>query len=303
MTLQFALHHRKTSTSALALDEDRKSRGRAQGGSCPPNVARPGEDLALPAVDRRMMLALLIALFVATYFVARLLRPKPPAAELPPPPAPPRTPMRVTRMDCRGFLRIGQSEEPLPASPLGHGEFPTSIWVSPQGEVFAVGKLYTGQPGPDEGVVWKRSAEGAWSFAHRLPHRSFHSIAGAPDGRIAVGTLGGVVLFDGQRWTTIDLPYPMVVRVWCEDDELRAQAFDGSLSYRIVDGRAEPLSLPKLPTDRDPYGFVRDGVEYRVFERSTEIDEVELSLEEETEIRAELRQVQAALDADRRALR
>ena len=85
--------------------------------------------------------------------------------------------MRVMQMHTVGLVRItddqGERVENLPDSPLGHGEFPEGLTVSDAGKVYVVGKLYTGRPGPDDGVGYERSVDGNWTIAFTLPSRIF----------------------------------------------------------------------------------------------------------------------------------
>lgn len=207
-------------------------------------------------------------------------------------------PMVVQTMATRGYFAradgSGEREEPLPESPLGHGEFPMGLWVAPDHTVFVVGKLYTGRPGPDEGVVWRRAPDGTWSFALRLPTRVIGAVTGRSAHEVVAGTMGGIVCFDGQDWHEHALPYAMMWKVWSEGDELVAQAFDGSVTYTVRSGL--PSMAParrEVRTDR--YSFVRDGVTYRIFDRSTPTGERTLDPHEEAQIRRELAMVEAAL--------
>src|SRR5262245_20275458 len=122
------------------------------------------------------LVALIVTGVVGVLAVLALRQQRQAAADSPAPAPAPREPMRVMRMMCRGFLRIRENgvdrEEPLPASPLGHGEFPTACWATSDGTVYAVGKLYSGKPGPDDGVVWKRTPTGQWSIAFQLKDRT-----------------------------------------------------------------------------------------------------------------------------------
>lgn len=209
------------------------------------------------------------------------------------------SPMVVTEMDTRGFLSIedasGKREEPLPASPLGHGEFPMAVWVSPEHTVYAVGKLYTGRPGPDEGVVWRRTREGAWSIAHRAPPPgAIGDVTGRSDDEVVGGKMGGIVCFDGQSWSEQSLPYAMMWKVWSEGGEIVAQAFDGSVAFTVSRGLTS-MTHTRAEPRRDRYSFVRDGITYRVFDRSTPRGQRVLDPREEAEIRRELAQVEAAL--------
>jgi hypothetical protein len=204
-------------------------------------------------------------------------------------------PMMVEQMATRGFFArtdaSGEQEEALPESPLGHGEFPMGVWVAPDHTVFAVGKLYTGRPGPDEGVVWRRAPEGTWSFALRLPTRVIGDVAGRSGTEVVAGTMGGIVCFDGQSWHEHALPYAMMWKVWSDGDELVAQAFDGSVAYTVERG-IPAMTTPRTEPRRDRYVFVRDGVTYRIFDRSRPIGQRALDPREEAEIRRELAMVE-----------
>jgi hypothetical protein len=231
----------------------------------------------------------------------------------PAPPAPAPTPARdaraqapmvVTEMATRGFFAIedasGRREEPLPDSPLGSGEFPMGLWVAPDHTVFVVGKLYTGRPGPDDGAVWRRSREGAWSLALRLPGRVIGHVCGRTQDEVVVGLMGGIATWDGTTWSEHALPYAMMWKVWSSIDassregELVAQAFDGSVAY-VVSGGIPTMTSRRDEPRTDRYSFVRDGITYRVFDRSTPLGERALPPHEEAQIRRELAQVQAAL--------
>ncbi len=205
-------------------------------------------------------------------------------------------PMVVTEMKTRGFFSIedasGKREEPLPASPLGPwGEFPMGIWVSPEHTVYVVGKLYTGRPGPDDGVVWKRTRDGSWSIALRLPASVIGHVTGRSDTEVVGGRMGGIVCFDGQAWHEQALPYSMMWKVWNDGADLIAQAFDGSATYTVSMGLTS-LAASRTEPRVDRYSFERDGIVYRVFDRSTPVGERALDPREEAEIKRELAQVQ-----------
>lgn len=214
----------------------------------------------------------------------------------------PVTGMRVMQMRTHGFLAIegpdGRREEALPGSPLGAGEFPMGLWVAPDHTVFAVGKQYTGQPGPDDGVVWRRDPDGTWTTAHRLRGRVFGAVAGTGTDDVVVGTMGGIVWFDGSRWRETTLPYAMMWKVWLADGEVVAQAFDGSVAFTVTRGVAT-ARVPAREPDGDRYTRLVDGTTYRVFDRSEEVGERTLEPAEEREIRGELQELGQILARER----
>ena len=208
-------------------------------------------------------------------------------------------PMVVTQMATRGYLAIehadGRREEaPLPDSPHGHGEFPMGVWVAPDHTTFVVGKQYTGRPGPDDGVVWRRDPSGSWSVALRLPGRVIGHVTGRSSSEVLVGAMAGIATFDGQSWTEHSLPYTQMWKVWSEGNDLVAQAFDGSETYLVSLGMTSSSS-PRTEPRLDRYAFHRDSVVYRIFDRSTPLGPRTIEGAEAAQIRSELAQVQASL--------
>ncbi len=224
-----------------------------------------------------------------------------------PAPAAPAGGMEVTTMDTRGFLRIAGREEPLPASPLGEGEFPMAVWAAPDHTVYVVGKQYTGGSLPDDGVAWRRAPDGTWSTVLRVPGRVFGWVTGRSSDEVVIGGIGGIFCFDGAEWREVPLPYPMMWKAWLDfgdeeeadededpEGEIVAQAFDDSVAVRVERGETTPGPPRPLP-EFDRTLAVVDGVDYRVYDRSVEVGKRTLSPAEEAEIRAEMAQVQQAL--------
>ncbi len=213
-------------------------------------------------------------------------------------PAPRTSGVRAMRMHTQGFLRISQGtstiEEPLPGSTRNAGEMPLGVWVDDEKTAYVVGKQYTGKPGPDDGAVWRRKANGGWSTMYVRPSETLHSIAGTAPDDIYCGTLGGVLHYNGTTWSFIGLPYPMMVDVFTDRGRVYARAFDDSVFAELRRGDIAAVE-PHYDPRPDPYGFEAHGMSYRVFDRSTEIGEAELSTDESEQMLAELRQVEAAV--------
>lgn len=208
--------------------------------------------------------------------------------------------MVVMQMLTHGFLRIadanGTREEPLPDSPLRAGEFPMGLWVAPDHTVFAVGKQYTGEPGPDDGAVWRREAGGRWSTSHRTRGRVFGGVVGRSSREVVVGGIGGIACFDGTTWRETKLPYPMMWKVWRDGDEIVTQAWDGSATFTVNGGAVTACERRREP-EFDRYTCTVEGTEYHVFDRSQEVGERTLSASEEREIRGEMAQVRRVMAA------
>ncbi len=206
-----------------------------------------------------------------------------------PPPPPP--PMRVMRMFTTGYVRVIEAgvehEETLPASPLGHGDYPTAIGAAPGGEVYLVGKLYTGRPGPDDGVVYRRRG-GAWEIVHRMSGKTFHSVC-ADAAHVYVGGIGGYAVFDGGSWSFRPMPFDSVVNVWLEDGKLLGARWDGLTAWDLSGATPVEIAARKAP-DQDE--CMLGGVRFIRSQRSREVGEVTLSAEESRQMRDELAQVE-----------
>lgn len=208
--------------------------------------------------------------------------------------------MVVTRMAVSGHVRIrdasGERVEDLPPSPRGEGEMPEGIWAAPGGgPLFVVGKLYSGQPGPDDGVIYRKDPGGEWEIVYTLPERTLHRVCGTALDDVLAGAIGGIVHFDGTEFRFTELPYPMMIKTWREPDGLIAQAFDGSCTFLVRHGVPEPTHEREEP-DTDRYTFVEGQTEYRVFDRMVEVGPATIGEDEAAEIRDELAQVAEILD-------
>ena len=207
--------------------------------------------------------------------------------------------MVVTRMEVSGHVRVrdasGDRTVALPSSPFGAGELPEAIWGVAGGPIFAVGKLYSGQPGADHGAVYRKDPGGDWELVHVLRDRTLHRVCGTRADDVLAGAIGGILHFDGERFAFTELPYSMMIKTWREDDGLIAQAFDGSCSFLVRDGVPEPTHRREEPDD-DRRTFVDGEVAYTVFDRAVEVGPDVLDAAEAAEIRDELAQVASVLD-------
>lgn len=209
-----------------------------------------------------------------------------------------RKPMRVMVMHATGFVRIthesGERVEQLPASPLGHGEFPRAIAGSADGRLYVAGKLYTGKPGPDDGVIYARATDGTWRIAFALEGRTFQSIVVTADGGVYAGTKGGYAHFDGERWQVCSLPTDVYCDVIADEGRVFASPYQAPRWFELEGATATPCE-PRAVPKHDALVHRAEGITYRVFDRSTEVGERTLSADESAEIRGELVQVARVL--------
>lgn len=204
-------------------------------------------------------------------------------------------PMRVVRMMSTGFLRIegpdGVREEQLPMSPHDHGEYPQGIWGNGEGTIYIVAKQYTGRPGPDDGVLFRRKPDGTWDTFYREEGRFFCTVAGTSDGQLYVGSMKGVFYFDRNAWKFIPVD---------SNDRVEVHIYDGQIygtsnhreSAWLFDGDVATPSDVQPDESWDERIHTENGVKYVAFHRSEMLDEVELDPTEEAEIRGELAQIE-----------
>jgi hypothetical protein len=92
------------------------------------------------------------------------------------------------------------TDEALPPAIHGYGEEPKAIWASSDGDVYLVGYMYTGVPGPDTGVIYKRNKDGTWQIVWTKKENELSSIWGSGPSDIYVAGHGAVIHFDGTSW-------------------------------------------------------------------------------------------------------
>jgi hypothetical protein len=111
----------------------------------------------------------------------------------------------------------------MPDGPHGAGHQVRNAWVAPDGTEFVTGYMYTGVPGPDTGVVWRRGPnEAQFAIAHMTPRHELGTIFGASSRDVYFGGTDVLFHFDGTSWTDLELP-PSVAHVSAlavHDDEL-----------------------------------------------------------------------------------
>lgn len=220
-------------------------------------------------------------------------RPQSPAEPKIDPPA--REPMRMIQMLSTGFLRIegpnGVQEEQVPISPHAHGEYPQGIWGDGEGTIYLAAKQYTGRPGPDDGVLFRRKPDGTWDTFYREPSRFFCTIAGTPDGQLYVGSMKGVFHFDGTAWKFIPVDSKDRVEVHVRNGRVHATSNNRQSAW-IFDGDVSTPSDVQPDESWDERIHTENGVTYSIFERSKMLGEVELDPTEEAEIRGEMAQIE-----------
>jgi len=137
----------------------------------------------------------------------------------PHPPQPANTPAvdaRVNRDDPASitvrlarltFATSAVEDTAMPPSPLGHGGQVRDVWVAPDGTELVTGYLYTGVPGPDTGVVWRRRpSESTFAIAYTTPEHELGRFAGRAADDVFVGGTNKLVHFDGRSWKDLDFP-------------------------------------------------------------------------------------------------
>ncbi len=92
------------------------------------------------------------------------------------------------------------TDEALPPGIHGYGEEPKAIWAANDTDVYLVGYMYTGVPGPDTGVVYKRNKDGAWEIVWTKKENELSSIWGSGPSDIYVAGHHAVIHFDGTSW-------------------------------------------------------------------------------------------------------
>ena len=124
-----------------------------------------------------------------------------------------------------GTLRAGKLSKgsALQAAVHGHGEALRGAWLAPDGSEWRVGYMYTGVPGPDTGVVYRRAAGGSsFEIVYTKPANELGHIWGSSEKDVWVAGVRTLAHFDGARWK--EEPIPMrdgnLSGVWGNGKEL-----------------------------------------------------------------------------------
>jgi hypothetical protein len=107
----------------------------------------------------------------------------------------------------RPFDATAAEDVLMPESPHRSGEQIRDAWVAPDGTEFVAGYMYTGKPGPDTGVVYRR-AVGAHAFeiAWAVPEHELGTFGGVSSTDLYVGGTGILLHLKESTWTELAMP-------------------------------------------------------------------------------------------------
>ena len=95
----------------------------------------------------------------------------------------------------------------MPESPHHAGDQVRDAWVAPDGTEFVTGYVYTGVPGPDDGVIYRRlSTERVFTIVHTTAGHELGTIYGISEHDVYVGGTGVLLHYDGTAWQELALP-------------------------------------------------------------------------------------------------
>jgi hypothetical protein len=139
--------------------------------------------------------------------------PPPDAAVEPTPPAEPTEELagKGTEMSVHGEIVelagdavVGRTA--LPEAIHEHGEAMRGLWVAPDGTGFAVGYMYTGVPGPDTGVVYRRVPGGAWEIVYSKRENELGHVWGRNARDVYAAGVTTLAHYDGTAWSEVPVP-------------------------------------------------------------------------------------------------
>lgn len=113
----------------------------------------------------------------------------------------------ILEMTSKSFIRRRSADgvwhDEALIQPNAHGEMLRALW-SAGSDVYVTGYAYTGVDGPDDGVVYKRQADGRWQQVFKVRLKELGGgWASGPDDVYATGV--AVAHFDGKSWREIQI--------------------------------------------------------------------------------------------------
>lgn len=94
----------------------------------------------------------------------------------------------------------------LPPALHGSGEALRDAYVAPDGTQFLVGYMYTGVPGPDTGVVYRKDRGGTWKMVYSKRENELSNLWGTSSSDVYASGVKTLAHWDGTAWTELDLP-------------------------------------------------------------------------------------------------
>lgn len=128
--------------------------------------------------------------------------PSPPKPRVEPPPAP-EEPGTIKTTSEIGELHgdtLTTAGNALPPAEHGHGEALRGAWVAPDGTEFLAGYMYTGVPGPDTGVVYRKDRDRGWKIAYSKRENELGHLWGTSASDVWASGVTTLVHWDGTAW-------------------------------------------------------------------------------------------------------
>jgi hypothetical protein len=120
-------------------------------------------------------------------------------------------------------VKVVRANDPLPPAMHGHGEALRGAWLAPDGTEFLAGYMYTGVPGPDTGVVYRREAGGnAWKMVWTKRENEVGHLWGRSSKDVWVAGVKTVAHWDGTSWVEETIPglTGSVSGIWGDNKEV-----------------------------------------------------------------------------------
>jgi hypothetical protein len=110
----------------------------------------------------------------------------------------------------------------LPPAPNGHGEALRGAWVAPDGTEFLAGYMYSGAPGPDTGVVYRKDPGGAWKIVYSKPRNELGHLWGRSSSDVWASGVKTLAHWDGTAWREESVPITsdQLLGIWGDATEM-----------------------------------------------------------------------------------
>ncbi len=131
-----------------------------------------------------------------------------------------KTASEIGHLDGERVVSMGDS---LPPALHGHGEALRGAWMAPDGTAFLAGYMYTGVPGPDTGVIYRKDpGGGAWKIVYSKKENELGHVWGRSASDVWVAGVTTLAHWDGTSWKEEPIPVREgnLTGVWGTDTDL-----------------------------------------------------------------------------------